>query len=187
MIPKSFAAFQQLFEDLNPPPDVDYNSQEIERDVIDGDPQGEPGIDDADSARKEKALSFAIDAILADLHDQEGLRDAVVDSLPNLANGTVLLVINPSLDATEELTDFLSGQPRIKRFALGARKLKDGERVRAVKLQVLELDDECDPPDEAHQQSRDQEQGNFKDGAQEEDPNSLRTGFFRGSSSPTVS
>lgn len=180
-IPRSFAAFQALFEDLNPTEETP-----LEPPGIPGDSLASTDDADVDSARRTKALSIATDAILADLHDQEGLRDAVIDSLPNLANGTVILIISPSLDATEELTDFLSEQPRIKRFALGARKLRNGDRIRAVKLEVVQTDDECDPPDEAGRLAKDQEQNNQHQPAEVTDGDTMRTGFFRGSGSPTM-
>lgn len=176
MVPKSFSAFQQLFED-----------SQLSGEVVEPAPPPEPvePFSDPEKEHKEKILAYATDAILADLHDQEGLRDAVINSLPNITNGTVLLVISPTLDDVESLIDFISNHPRIKKFALGARKLQNGERVRAIKLSVVQTDDECEPPDEATSAAKEDEQETYKTDSNEEDPNSLRTGFFRGAASIT--
>jgi hypothetical protein len=166
-VPRSFAAFQKLFEAL-PEPEATT-------------PPAEPDLD-PNTERRQRSLGYATDAILADLHDQENLRDAVINSIPNLENNSVILIINPTVDAAEELIDFLSNHPRVKRFALGARKRADGERVRAVKLDVVETDDESDPPDAEDREKKEEEQNNLKSSSEEEDQ-PLSNSFFRGSAS----
>ena len=180
-VPASFSAFQKLFEDstsLFP-----AQRQKDNRPAREGErgpeetPEEEIG---RNPERQARVLSYAADAILADLHEAENLRDAVVDSLPNPANNSLLFIINPTLDATEELIDFLSEHPRIKKFALGARKLSDGERVRAVKIKVVEVDDECDSPNKEGEEEKQKEQSQMKslDSGDGSDT-SLTSNFFR--------
>lgn len=136
-LPKSFLAFQKIFEserlaeDQGQPRDVDS----------DGNPES-----NEEAIRLKKVLGFSTDSILSAMHSQEPLRDAIIDSFPNLANKTVLLVVNPSLNDNKALHDFLSQHPKVKRFVFGARKLKNGERIRAVKIDVVESDDEYGEP-----------------------------------------
>src|ERR1700739_3240225 len=134
-VPHSFRAFQRLFEDIGDPalPEPETGDR------------AEPGSERA--RRTEKILGNACDAILADLHGNEMLRDAVISSIPNPASKTLLLVINPTLDLTEDLFDFLDDHPRIRRWAPGARRLDSGERIRAVKILPVPVDDETTSPD----------------------------------------
>jgi hypothetical protein len=164
--PKSFEAFRQLFEDIGDPalPEVDEPvGPEAER-----------------SDRMENALSIACDAILADLHDNEMLRDAVISSVPNPVSKTFLLIINPSLDLTEDLFDFLDDHPRIKKWAPGARKLKTGERIRAVKILPVLVDDECTSPDHDLEAQKEQEQSALQAASEEGDRIGI-SGTFAGS------
>lgn len=159
-VPASFVAFQKLFEDstsLFPDQRKKDNAPAREEPEEEEDPNARHNPE-----RQARVLSYAADAILADLHEQENLRDAVIDTLPNPRSNTLLFVINPTLEATEELIDFLSEHPRIKKFALGARKLTDGERVRAVKIKVVEVDDECDAPDKEGEEEKEKEQDTLK-------------------------
>jgi hypothetical protein len=156
-VPKSFSEFQNLFESI---------------------PVEDPG---ATQERNEKMLEIATSAILADLQRNENLRDAVIRAFPNLENNTVLLEINPTLEAIDVLVEFLSKHPRIERYALGARKRKDGERVRAIKLEVVEREDECEAPDDEDEKKKEREQASYKDRSKEDDE-SLSTTFFRGPS-----
>ena len=159
-VPASFVAFQKLFEDstsLFPDQRKKDNNPDRGRDKEEEDPQAEHNPE-----RQARVLSYAADAILADLHENENLRDAVIDTLPNPRNNTLLFVVNPTLEASEELIDFLSEHPRVEKFALGARKLTDGERVRAVKIKVVEVDDECDSPDKEDEENKEEEQDQMK-------------------------
>jgi hypothetical protein len=161
-VPASFAAFQKLFEDstsLFPAQRQKDNEPEKEEEPEE---KPEEEADRHNPERQARVLSYAADAILSDLHEKENLRDAVVDTLPNPRNNSLLFIINPTLEATEELIDFLSEHPRIKKFALGARKLTDGERVRAVKIKVVEVDDECDSPTKEGEEEKDKEQEQMK-------------------------
>jgi len=180
-VPASFAAFQKLFEDstsLFPSQRAKDNTPEREGERG---PEETPEEEAANNPERQgRVLSYAADAILADLHEEENLRDAVIDSLPNPRNNSLLFIINPTLDATEELIDFLSEHPRIKKFALGARKLADGERVRAVKIKVVEVDDECDSPTKEGEEEKEKEQSQMKslDNGDGSDT-SLTSNFFR--------
>jgi hypothetical protein len=159
-VPASFAAFQKLFEDstsLFPAQRQKDNAPERGRELG---PENEREGNNPE--RQGRVLSYAADAILADLHEKENLRDAVIDTFPNPGNNSLLFVINPTLEATEELIDFLSEHPRIKKFALGARKLNDGERVRAIKIKVVEVDDECDSPTKEGEDEKEKEQSQMK-------------------------
>jgi hypothetical protein len=162
-VPASFAAFQKLFEDSTSL----FPNQRQKDNAPEGAKEEEPeerreAETEHNPERQARVLSYAADAILADLHEQENLRDAVIDTLPNPRNNTLLFVINPTLEATEDLIDFLSEHPRIKKFALGARKLTDGERVRAVKIKVVEVDDECDSPTKEGEEEKEKEQDQMK-------------------------
>jgi hypothetical protein len=164
-VPASFAAFQKLFEDSTSLfPDQRKKDNLTAREKRTGPEEEEIPDEETEHnpERQARVLSYAADAILADLHEQENLRDAVIDTLPNPKNNTLLFVVNPTLEATEELIDFLSEHPRIKKFALGARKLTDGERVRAVKIKVIEVDDECDSPDKEGEEEKEKEQDQMK-------------------------
>jgi hypothetical protein len=159
-VPASFAAFQKLFEDstsLFPAQRQKDNASDREKGE-----QPENERERNNPERQGRVLSYATDAILADLHEKENLRDAVIDTFPNPGNSSLLFIINPTLEATEDLIDFLSEHPRIKKFALGARKLNDGERVRAVKIKVVEVDDECDSPTKEGEEEKEKEQDQLK-------------------------
>jgi hypothetical protein len=181
-VPASFRAFQKLFEDstsLFPAQRAKDNTPGKEEE--EGEPEEAPEEEAGrNPERQARVLSYAADAILADLHEAENLRDAVIDSLPNPKNNSLLFIINPTLDFTEDLIDFLAEHPRIKKFALGARKLDDGERVRAVKLKVVEVDDECDSPTKEGEEEKEKEQNQMKsldDGDGSE--TSLTSNFYR--------
>jgi hypothetical protein len=161
-VPVSFVAFQKLFEDSTSLfPDQRKKDRTAREELNEPEEEEDPKAEH-NPERQARVLSYAADAILADLHEQENLRDAVIDTLPNPRNNTLLFVVNPTLEATEELIDFLSEHPRIEKFALGARKLNDGERVRAVKLKVVEVDDECDSPDKEDEENKEEEQDQMK-------------------------
>jgi hypothetical protein len=180
-VPASFAAFAKLFEDSTSLfPDQRQKDNRPAREQ-DREPEREPENADHNPERQARVLSYAADAILSDLHEQENLRDAVIDTLPNPRNNTLLFVVNPTLEATEELIDFLSEHPRVKKFALGARKLTDGERVRAVKIRVVEVDDECDSPDKEGEEEKEREQNQIKSLGDTGDGSdtSLTSNFFR--------
>jgi hypothetical protein len=162
-VPASFAAFQKLFEDSTSLfPDQRKKDNLTAREKRSEPEEPEDPEAEHNPGRQARVLSYAADAILADLHENENLRDAVIDTLPNPRNNTLLFVVNPTLEATEDLIDFLSEHPRIKKFALGARKLNDGERVRAVKIKVVEVDDECDSPDKEGEEKKEEEQSSMK-------------------------
>jgi hypothetical protein len=168
-VPNSFSAFQRLFEDIGDPALLGpADAAETEED----DSEGEN--------RLEKILSIACDAILADLHDNENLRDAVISSIPSPASKTLLFIINPSLDLTEDLFDFLDDHPRIKKWAPGARKLANGERIRAVKILPVPVDDECTSPDSDLEAQKDQEQTALQNASEEGDRIGI-SGTFSGS------
>jgi len=170
-VPHSFAAFQRLFEDIGDPvlPEPEAGERK------------EPGPERSDrEERVEKILGIACDAILADLHDNEMLRDAVISSIPNPASKTLLFVINPSLDLTEDLFDFLDDHPRIKRWAPGARRLDSGERIRAVKILPVPVDDETTSPDSDLEAQKEQEQSALQAAAEEGDRIGI-SGTFAGS------
>ena len=182
VVPASFAAFAKLFEDstsLFPDQRQKDNRPARDKEV---EPEQNPEAEGPPNPeRQARVLSYAADAILSDLHEQENLRDAVIDTLPNPRNNTLLFVINPTLEATEELIDFLSEHPRIRKFALGARKLADGERVRAVKIQVVEVEDECDSPDKEGEEEKKREQDQIKSLGDTGDGSdtSLTSNFYR--------
>ena len=170
-VPHSFRAFQRLFEDIGDP-------------VLPEPETGEPATSDEERTdreeRTEKILGIACDAILADLHDNETLRDAVISSIPNPVSKTLLFVINPTLDLTEDLFDFLDDHPRIKRWAPGARRLDTGERIRAVKILPVPVDDECTSPDSDLEAQKEQEQAALQAAAEEGDRIGI-SGTFAGS------
>jgi hypothetical protein len=168
-VPNSFKAFQRLFEDIGDPALLEP-----------ADANAEEGEESDREDRVEKILSIAADAILADLHDNENLRDAVISSLPNPGSKTILLIINPSLDLTEDLFDFLDDHPRIKKWAPGARKLATGERIRAVKILPVPVDDECTSPDSDLEAQKDQEQSALRNASEEGDRIGI-SGTFAGS------
>jgi hypothetical protein len=181
-VPASFSAFQKLFEDstsLFPDQRKKDNLSAREKKQRGEEPE-ESEAEKHNPERQARVLSYAADAILSDLHENENLRDAVVDTFPNPRNNTLLFVINPTLEASEELIDFLAEHPRVEKFALGARKLNDGERVRAVKLKVVEVDDECDSPDKEGEEDKEAEQDQLKslDNGDGSDT-SLNSTFFR--------
>jgi hypothetical protein len=162
-VPASFVAFQKLFEDSTSLfPDQRKKDNLTAREKRSEPEEPEDPKAEHNPERQARVLSYAADAILADLHENENLRDAVIDTLPNPGNNTLLFVVNPTLEASEELIDFLSEHPRIEKFALGARKLTDGERVRAVKIKVVEVDDECDSPDKEGEEEKEKEQDSMK-------------------------
>jgi len=162
-VPASFIAFQKLFEDST---SLFPDQRKKDNDPSRGrEREPEEELDPKAARNPERLvriLAYAADAILADLHEEENLRDAVIDTLPNPRNNTLLFVINPTLEASEELIDFLSEHPRVEKFALGARKLTDGERVRAVKIKVVAVDDECDSPDKEDEENKEEEQEQMK-------------------------
>jgi hypothetical protein len=170
-VPNSFAAFQRLFEDIGDPtlPEPDAAA-----------PEAPESKRPAREERVEKILSIACDAILADLHDNEMLRDAVISSLPNPASKTILLIINPTLDVTEDLFEFLDDHPRIKKWTPAARKLDTGERIRAIKILPVPVDDECTSPDRDLEAQKSQEQSALQNAAEEGDRIGI-SGTFAGS------
>jgi hypothetical protein len=182
VVPASFAAFAKLFEDSTSLfPDQRQKDNRTAREKEQRPEEKPEAGTEHNPERQARVLSYAADAILSDLHEQENLRDAVIDTLPNPRNNTLLFVINPTLEATEELIDFLAEHPRVKKFALGARKLNDGERVRAVKIRVVEVDDECDSPDKEGEEEKEKEQDQIKSLGDTGDGSdtSLTSNFYR--------
>src|SRR4029077_9669587 len=100
-VPASFAAFQKLFEDSTSLfPDQRKKDNLTAREKRSEPEEPEDPEAEHNPERQARALSYAADAILADLHENENLRDAVIDTLPNPRNNTLLFVVNPTLEAS---------------------------------------------------------------------------------------
>jgi hypothetical protein len=189
-VPQTFLAFQKLFEQIGDTTDVKDDNGGLRKSwIVQHDaPDRTDKRDDLEARIAQdpnlqvRVLGFAADAILADLHNHELLRDAVMDSLPNTANNSLLFMINPTLDAVDPLIEFLREHPRIEKYALGARKLNDGERVRAIKIQVVPVEDECESPDsEAEDEKRKEQEMLAQLGADDSNTQDvgLQSNFFR--------
>lgn len=166
-VPKSFEAFRRLFEDIGDPalPEPDEEKEK----------EPETELDDKKQEIQD-ILEIACDAILADLHDNEMLRDAVISSIANVDNHSLMLIISPTLDMVSDLKDFLNEHPRIKKYAMGGRKI-NGEFVRVVKIEPVPVKDECDPPDPKDRKKKEQEQNELQQSASGEEDSGLNSTF----------
>lgn len=86
--------------------------------------------------KKSNALSYLCDYVLSSLVDHDALRDAIIDTRPNLSNNSVLCTVNPELETTDELVKFISELPMVSQVAFGEKEdPSTGNNVRVVKIQ----------------------------------------------------